>query len=293
VSKIQGDDGCVVAGAQEFDGGGVPEHVGRHALALERRTDRPRGGGILGHQVFDRVAAERAAATTGKEDVGGSALLFVEPVADGADGAGEGRAPFLASLAKAPHMGAAGEDDVADPQADDLGDAEPGVQGDHEECDDSNTTVETCAYGSMSCTVCGATCTEVAGLSPTWCGDGVVQPNEDCDDGDGSRLDGNGSDTDDCTTDCQDAACGDGVAAVDFNEDCDGADLGGESCTGLGFADGGALACAACLFNTSDCHECGDGTRQASERHARSGSRFSSPLRPSTATWSWGRTSQS
>jgi hypothetical protein len=50
------------------------------------------------------------------------------------------------------------------------------------------------------------------------------------------------------------AACGDGV--VDGDEQCDGADLAGETCTTLtaGFAQGGTLACKAdCTFDTTDC----------------------------------------
>ena len=46
--------------------------------------------------------------------------------------------------------------------------------------------------------------------------------------------------------------CGDGSVNV-VGEQCDGADLGGESCTTLGF-DGGALACdGSCGFDTSGC----------------------------------------
>jgi hypothetical protein len=50
------------------------------------------------------------------------------------------------------------------------------------------------------------------------------------------------------------AACGDGVR--DGTEQCDGTDLGGETCTTLtaGFAQGGTLTCNAdCTFNTTDC----------------------------------------
>ena len=50
------------------------------------------------------------------------------------------------------------------------------------------------------------------------------------------------------------AACGDGH--VDGNEQCDGADLGGKTCTDVtsGFAQGGTLTCKAdCTFDTTDC----------------------------------------
>lgn len=45
--------------------------------------------------------------------------------------------------------------------------------------------------------------------------------------------------------------CGDGVINV-AGEQCDGADLGGASCSTLGFA-GGSLLCVSCVFNSSGC----------------------------------------
>jgi len=59
--------------------------------------------------------------------------------------------------------------------------------------------------------------------------------------------------------------CGDG--AVQPGEQCDGPDLGGQSCLGLGFT-GGALTCGpTCRFVTAACtgEACGDGTTQADE----------------------------
>ena len=46
--------------------------------------------------------------------------------------------------------------------------------------------------------------------------------------------------------------CGNGIADVD--DQCDGADLGGQTCQGLGYTLGGTLACTAgCGFDTSNC----------------------------------------
>lgn len=45
--------------------------------------------------------------------------------------------------------------------------------------------------------------------------------------------------------------CGDDLVNL-VGEQCDGADLGGETCASLGFA-GGALACAGCTFDTAAC----------------------------------------
>ncbi|HKU42400.1 MAG TPA: CAP domain-containing protein [Polyangiales bacterium] len=48
-----------------------------------------------------------------------------------------------------------------------------------------------------------------------------------------------------------DSRCGDGVRSG--SEQCDGSDLGGNTCTGVGF-NGGALSCAAdCTLNTAQC----------------------------------------
>lgn len=61
-----------------------------------------------------------------------------------------------------------------------------------------------------------------------------------------------------------DPACGDGVADLGV-EDCDGADLGGQSCVDLGF-DGGALGCLdTCKHDTSGCTACGDGVLDPGE----------------------------
>jgi hypothetical protein len=60
--------------------------------------------------------------------------------------------------------------------------------------------------------------------------------------------------------------CGDGVR--EGAEACDGNDLGGQSCTGLGYP-GGVLACAIdCSFDESGCTSppvCGDGVREGAE----------------------------
>jgi len=65
------------------------------------------------------------------------------------------------------------------------------------------------------------------------------------------------------------ASCGNGVA--DPDEECDGLDLRGADCTGLlspgsGSFHGGQLACTdGCTFDTSSCLYCGDGARNGPE----------------------------
>jgi len=50
-----------------------------------------------------------------------------------------------------------------------------------------------------------------------------------------------------------------------MDEDCDGADLRGETCVSRGF-DGGTLACRGnCTFDTSGCFDCGNGIQEDGE----------------------------
>src|SRR3989338_3960478 len=58
-----------------------------------------------------------------------------------------------------------------------------------EQCDDRNTITEICAYGQRSCTVCNNQCQSVAGAA-TYCGDGIIQTGEQCDDGNAVLGDG-------------------------------------------------------------------------------------------------------
>ncbi|HJQ85070.1 MAG TPA: hypothetical protein VKA21_13385, partial [Candidatus Binatia bacterium] len=93
------------------------------------------------------------------------------------------------------------------------------------------------------------------------CGNGVIEPLEDCDGRGTCALPSEvclppGADGA-CT--CRDT-CGT-VPGVQAGEDCDGADLDGQTCASLGFGKG-KLACASdCRFDTTQCTEdvCGDG----------------------------------
>jgi hypothetical protein len=63
-----------------------------------------------------------------------------------------------------------------------------------------------------------------------------------------------------CPEDC---TCGDDV--LDPNEECDGSQLGGETCRSLGHG-GGALGCTdGCDFDETACYECGDGVAHPPE----------------------------
>jgi hypothetical protein len=83
------------------------------------------------------------------------------------------------------------------------------------------------------------------------CGDGIPEAPEECDDAGPSAT---------CDADCTLVECGDSTHNPIAGETCDGIELGGQTCEGLGF-DSGTLACdAACQLDTSGCGECGDGS---------------------------------
>ncbi|MCD6500268.1 MAG: hypothetical protein J7M25_18385 [Deltaproteobacteria bacterium] len=80
-----------------------------------------------------------------------------------------------------------------------------------------------------------------------WCGNGSVEQDEACDDG----VDNSDQNPGACRTDCRASRCGDGVA--DPNEDCDGADLNGTGCPDLGYAAGNLGCSADCRFDEAGC----------------------------------------
>ncbi|MCC6764468.1 MAG: hypothetical protein IT293_07365 [Deltaproteobacteria bacterium] len=127
-----------------------------------------------------------------------------------------------------------------------------GVRETGEGCDGADFggfTCETVGYASgtlgcqPSCLFDVAQC-----VANPVCGNGILELNEECDAG------AQNSDTapDACRTTCKRAHCGDKV--VDLFEDCEGNDLGGETCKTLGY-DGGTLKCDAswCEFDEDRC----------------------------------------
>lgn len=152
------------------------------------------------------------------------------------------------------------------------GDRNSGLCGDGalegaEECEAGNLGGATCASmgltsGNLACTGCRF---DTSGCDT--CGDNVLQGSEECD---GTDLGGNtceslgrGTGTLSCTgcgydysgcsdnTDPTPLTCGDSVRQTE--EDCDGSDLGGQTCATMGFT-GGVLKCEVrCGFDTSGC----------------------------------------
>ncbi len=111
------------------------------------------------------------------------------------------------------------------------------------------------------------------------CGDGFIDPAEDCD---GDNLNNEtcaslghynqtGQLTCDSTcrfntNDCG-SRCGDNVVDVEYGEECDGENLNGMSCQALNYTLGGTLSCSAgCRFDTSQCQTtCGNGNLEPGE----------------------------
>lgn len=96
------------------------------------------------------------------------------------------------------------------------------------------------------------------------CGDGVKSMAEACDGGDlGGKTcasEGFGGGTLKCGADCKTvdtsactplASCGNGVK--EGGEQCDGGQLGGQTCVGLGYDQGTLLCSASCTFDTANC----------------------------------------
>lgn len=77
------------------------------------------------------------------------------------------------------------------------------------------------------------------------CGNATLDGNEQCDDG-------NAIETDNCLSTCRFATCGDGFIHRDV-EECDGSDLNGQTCNGLGLGSGTLRCDAACEHDTSGC----------------------------------------
>lgn len=116
-----------------------------------------------------------------------------------------------------------------------------------EACDDGNT---------KSCDGCSADC-----RSTETCGNGLVECEEQCDDGPRNSNEPNAS----CRTGCRRQRCGDDIVDNLSGEDCDGQPPAAKDCQSLGFY-AGALKCSACRADVTSCTgSCGDGQVNGAE----------------------------
>ena len=124
---------------------------------------------------------------------------------------------------------------------------------DNEVCDDGNTGFgDGCSGDCRSVETCGNGIVDVAAGESCDCGDTAHKPDR-CRSANSASIDA------ECSPSCELRYCGDG--AIDTLEQCDGALLGGQSCTDFGYYHG-ALACSdLCRFDVSTCvGRCGDGS---------------------------------
>src|SRR5207245_9215702 len=93
------------------------------------------GGDVLGDEPLDGILAQASAAGTGKDRRVGIRRTLTQPCGeDPRDIAAQGRAAELAPLAVAADVGAGAERDVVAAERGQLGDTQPRLHGNEEEC---------------------------------------------------------------------------------------------------------------------------------------------------------------
>jgi hypothetical protein len=126
-----------------------------------------------------------------------------------------------------------------------------GIINPNEECDGDNIGANDCrVIGFAGELACRDNCTfDLSGCYPPVCGNGVVEVDEGCDDGETDECAGT------CNADCTAPknVCGDNIARC--GEPCEEIDLQGRDCTDFGFAAPAGLACLLCAYDTSGCHD--------------------------------------
>ena len=141
-------------------------------------------------------------------------------------------------------------------------------EGAGEECDLLNYGGRRCedygyTGGNLKCdSECKFKFDECAGVLAS-CGNGTLESGEECDDGTNNSDTPNAS----CRTNCTLQKCGDGIIDDQQGEECDGTNMGGNSCTNLGYQ-GGTLRCSSsCHMDTSECiqDQDSDGVQDASD----------------------------
>jgi cysteine-rich repeat protein len=130
----------------------------------------------------------------------------------------------------------------------------------NEMCDGANLNGMDCqtlglGSGTLECFAnCEYNVSQCDSAPAEYCGNGVVDPGEECDDGNRSNTDDPApGDTLRCSENCMliPATCG--VGGIDAGEECDGNDLGGQTCQSLGYQSGVLYCGTDCKLRTEDC----------------------------------------
>ena len=104
------------------------------ALARKRGTALSRGGGVLRHQVLDRILAETSTAGIGKDRlVGGRGTLLQPSLENLGDIWAQGCAAELAPLALAANVGTGAKRHVLSTESGQLGNPQARLDGDEEQ----------------------------------------------------------------------------------------------------------------------------------------------------------------
>lgn len=142
-----------------------------------------------------------------------------------------------------------------------------------------------CANGaSYTCNTCSVICADGSVASPASCGDGVINPSEECDTNNLNNKDCPAFGYDYGTLSCNQcnfdisnctyespppAICGNDIQ--ESAEQCDGIDLNEQSCVSLNLGQGTLSCNASCLFNTASCTNpqpaiCGNNIQDGAEQ---------------------------
>ncbi len=155
------------------------------------------------------------------------------------------------------------------------------IQTGVEICDNRDIGAETCesqGFADGGTLLCNGDCTGFNTANCHECGNGMIEPTEDCEGADlnevtcddyavGKEM-GNGELACDAACQFDNSACtfcGDGT--IEGDEDCEAGDLGGATCSSINpDFDGGDVTCNTnCTFNTIDCTQCGNNLIEGGE----------------------------
>jgi cysteine-rich repeat protein len=144
-----------------------------------------------------------------------------------------------------------------------------GIVNNAETCDGTNLDGRTCTdfgYAEAAGLSCNAQCRFDTTGCRTTCGNGISEPGEGCDDGNG-RLDDGCPDGPQGT--CQNAFCGDGFvwSGPNGGEACEPGLTVEVDCRDFGFVEPAGVSCdASCLFDTAGCTaQCGNNALEPGE----------------------------